>query len=109
MHCRVASLKSIEFKNRLGFDHFDIKLIKKQSVLKLVMDAFERENMQTQYNVLGYRIDIYFHDYKLAIEVDEKGHKDRSIDHEIKRQKDKEKDLSSQFIRINLMKKNLIT
>ena len=29
------------------------------------MDAFEGENMQTQYSVLGYRIDLYFHDYKL--------------------------------------------
>ena len=27
--------------------------------------------MQTQYNVLGYRIHLYVYDYKLAIEVDE--------------------------------------
>ena len=60
---------------------------KEQSVLKSVMDVFEGETMQTQYSVLGYRIDLYFYYYKLAIEVDEKGHKDRNIDHEIKRQK----------------------
>ena len=65
------------------------------------MDAFERENMQTQYSVLGYRIDLYFHDYKLAIEVCEKGHEDRNIDHEIKRQKAIEKELGCEFIRIN--------
>ena len=47
------------------------------------MDVFEGENMQTQYKFLSYKIDLYFLDYKLAIEVDEKGHKDRSIDHEI--------------------------
>ena len=51
------------------------------------MDAFEGENMPTQYNALGYRINIYFHDYKLAVEVDQKGHEDRNIDHKIKRQK----------------------
>ena len=51
------------------------------------MDAFEGENMLTQYSVLGYKIDLYFHDYKLAIEVDKNGHKDRNVDHEIKRQK----------------------
>ena len=34
------------------------------------MDAFEVENMQTQYSVLAYKIDLYFHDYKLATEVD---------------------------------------
>ena len=66
------------------------------------MDAFEGENMQTQYSVLGYRIDLYFHDYKLAIEVDEKGHNNRNIDHEIKRQKAIEKELGCRFIRIDL-------
>ena len=59
-------------------------MTKEQSVLKSIKDAFEEENMQTQYSVLGYKIDLYFHDYKLAIEIDEKGHKDRYIDHEIK-------------------------
>ena len=91
MHCRVVSLKSIEFKNRIGFNQYDIALTKEQLVLKSVMDAFERENMQTQYNVLGYRIDLYFHDYKLVKEVDEKGHKDRNVDNEIKRHKAIEK------------------
>ena len=47
------------------------------------MDAFEGENMKTQYSVLEYRIDLYFHDYKLALEVDEKGHKDRNIDNSV--------------------------
>ena len=42
-------------------------------------------------NVLGYRIDLYFHDYKLVKEVDEKGHKDRNVDNEIKRHKAIEK------------------
>ena len=65
------------------------------------MDAFEGENMQTQYCVLGYKFDLYFHDYKLTIEVNEKGHKDRNIDHEIKRQKILAKELSCEFIRIN--------
>ena len=43
------------------------------------------------YSVLDYRIDLYFHDNKFAIEVDEKGHKDIDIDHEIQRQKELEK------------------
>ena len=57
--------------------------------------------MQTQYSVLDYKIDLYFCDYKLATEIDERGHKDRSIDHEIKRQKAKEKELDCKFIRID--------
>ena len=51
------------------------------------MSSFKRENIQTQYNVLGYRTDLYFHDYKLAIEIDENGDNDRKIDYEIKIQK----------------------
>ena len=30
--------------------------------------------MQTPYSVLGYKIDLYFHEYKLAIEIEELGH-----------------------------------
>ena len=76
-------------------------MTKEQSVLKSVMNVFEGENMQTQYSVLGYRINLYFYGYKLAIEVDEKGHKDRNVDHEIKRQKTIEKELGCEFIRID--------
>ena len=46
-------------------------------------------------------IRLYFHGYKLVIEADEKGHKDRNIDHEIKRQKTVEKELGCEFIRSN--------
>ena len=43
--------------------------------------------MQIQYDVSGCRIDLYFHDYKLAIEIDENGHSDRNNGYKIKRQK----------------------
>ena len=54
--------------------------------------TFEGENIQTQNSVLGYRIDLYFHKYKLAIEVDELGNAERNIYNEIERQKALEKD-----------------
>ena len=57
--------------------------------------------MQTQYSILGYKIDFYFHEYKLAIEVDELGHNDRNIDYEIQRQRAIKKELGCVFIRIN--------
>ena len=47
MHCRVLTPKSIKFRSKLGFNQYYITLIKEQSVLKSVMDAFEGENMQT--------------------------------------------------------------
>ena len=52
---------------------------KEKTVISAIKDAFEGENMQTQYSVLSYRIDFYFHEYKLAVEVDELGHADRNV------------------------------
>ena len=43
--------------------------------------------MKTQYNVLSYRIDLYFHDYMVSIETDEKEHNNRNIDYEKKGKK----------------------
>ena len=40
--------------------------------------------MIEQYHVDGYRIDLYFPEYKLAIECDEFGHRDRDLEYEIK-------------------------
>ena len=57
--------------------------------------------MQTQYNVLGCRIELYFHDYKLAIEIDENGRSDKNVEYEIKRQKAIEEKLGGKFIRID--------
>ena len=49
---------------------------------------------------------MYFHDYKLVIEIDENGHSDRSIDYEIKRQKAIIQELGCKFIRIDPGKEN---
>ena len=65
------------------------------------MGSFEGENIQIQYNVLSYRIDLHFQDYKLAIEIDENGHSHRNIDYEIKRQEAIEQELGCKFIRID--------
>ena len=69
-------------------------------------NAFEVEDMQTQYSIWGYRIDLYFHKHKLAIEVDELVHADRNLSNETERQKAIEKKLNCIFIRINLDEKN---
>ena len=48
-----------------------------------------------------FRIDIYFSECFLAVEIDEKGHTDRDLIFEEKRQKALEKKLGCKFIRIN--------
>ena len=75
MDCRKTSAH--KFGTRLGLNQYDVILTKEQSMLTKITSSFEGENIQS---VSSYRIDLYFHDYKLAIEIDENGHSDRNID-----------------------------
>ena len=104
MDCRTD--ESCNLKRNLGFRLHDVINTKEQTVLESIKDAFEGEDMQTQYSVLGYRIDLYFHKHKLAIEVDELGHADRNLSNETERQKELEKQLNYVFIRINPYEEN---
>ena len=49
-------------------------------MLTKIKSLFEGENIQAQYKVLGYTIDLNFHAYKLATEIEEHGHSDRNIE-----------------------------
>ena len=51
-------------------------MTKEQSVLTKIMKVLATEKILLQHPVLGYRIDLYFPEHKLAIEVDEKDNKD---------------------------------
>ena len=93
--------ESCKFRRNPGLTLHDVINTKEQTVINSIVDAFEGENMQTQYAALGYRIDLYFHKYKLVIEINELGHNDRSADYEIERQKALERELNCVFIRIN--------
>ena len=53
-----------------------------------------------------FRIDIYFTEYSLAVEIDEKGHIDRDLKFGEKRQGALEKKLNCKFIRINTSREN---
>ena len=104
MDCRTD--ESCNLKRNLGVKLHDAINTKEQLIINSIKDTFEGENMQTQYTVVGYRIDLYFHEHKLAIAVDELGHNDRNIDYEIQRQKALERELNCVFIRINPDEKN---
>ena len=66
--------------------------------------VFEGKDNETEYSVLNYRIDLYFHKFKLAIEIDEFGHSNGNIGYEIQRKK-KEKSLVVNLLELMLMKK----
>ena len=58
---------------------------KEQTVIKSIKHTFEEENIQTQYFILGYRIDLNFHKHKLANKVDILGYADRNLSNEVER------------------------
>ena len=51
MDCRTD--KSYSLKKNVGFKLPDVINTKEQTIINSIKNAFEGENMQTQYNVLG--------------------------------------------------------
>ena len=96
--------ESCNLKRNLGFKLHDLINTKEQTVINSIKDEFETKDIQTQYSVLGYRIDIYFHKHKLAIEVDKLGHAGRNRCHGIERQKALEKEKSNHSIKSKCLK-----
>ena len=100
-----------EFKSNIGNIFVNEKILKEYSVKIYKIDPYfyehYRKKMQVDENGRKYilfKIDIYFIEYLLAVEIDEKGHTDRDLIFEEKRQKALEKKLGCIFIRINMSK-----
>ena len=92
-------------------EYFKIKiecssiLCKESEIGFAIKQTFQDRNIVSQYKVKFnenlYFIDFYFSDEKIAIEVDENGHKDRNQIEEKYRQKYIEDKLHCKFIRCN--------
>ena len=52
-------------------------LTKEQQTLSHIANVFKTEKFEDQFKVGPYYLDMYFTEYKIAIEADENGHKDR--------------------------------
>lgn len=79
-----------------------MKATKEQEFLEIIMKSFSHYKSITQYNVNGYLVDLYFPDFKLAIECDEYGHERYTRKNEDKeRQKAIERKTGCKFIRFN--------
>ena len=98
---RLPDSKTIKFRSDLGFNQINLILTKEKSVKKSIIDAFKGEDIRIQYIVLGYKINLYFYEHKLAIEIDELGHNDRNTDYETKREEGIKNELNCVFIRTN--------
>ncbi len=74
---------------------------KEANFLRIITASLNGFKFDFQYSVDGYKIDLYFIDLKLAVEVDENGHRNRSKHVELERQKYIEDKLGCEFIRFN--------
>ncbi len=97
---RCRKPEAVGFARFLGIDiENSLCMSKEQDTLSCITKAFKGEQMIDQYCVDGYRIDLYFPAFKLAIECDEFNHRNRDIGYEVTRQKHIEDKLKCQFIR----------
>ena len=100
-----------KFPNKALNDFFGVSIIdtglssKEAQIGTMISKSFKDKNIMSQYRVpcddSFYFIDYYFPDEKVAIEIDEFGHKYKSRYDEIKRQSYIEGNLHCKFLRCN--------
>ena len=101
-----------EVKSKIGTIFTNEKILEEKSVKIYEIDPYFYEHYKKNTSrwswskYILFRIDIYFTEYSLAVEIDEKGHTDRDLIFEEKRQKALEKKLNCEFIRINTSREN---
>ena len=83
--CRKSSKRFQNLKKQLGLDP-NLVTCDEQDIISVLQVAFEREIILTQYCIENKRIDDYFPEYKLGIEIDEYNHESRDFDYEKSRQ-----------------------
>ena len=83
--CRKSSKRFLEFKKKLGLDP-NVVTYDEQDIISALQVAFEGEIILTQYCIENKRLDAYFSNHKLGIEVDEYNHEGRNSNYEKSRQ-----------------------
>ncbi len=93
------TIESINLAKKIGIDVYRNKFTNIESdTIDCIIKAFSGKDMIKQYYILGYRIDLYFVDYKLAIECDENEHKYK-IEKDKRREEEIRAKLGCEFIR----------
>ena len=70
------------------------------------MSITENKTDENGREYILYRVDVYFTEYSLAVDIDEKCHTDRDLIFEEKRKEALEKRLNCRFVRINTSREN---
>ena len=98
---KSRSINKYKIISSLNIDMNIIYDCKESSYLRIISVSFKTFSQIFQHQIGSYKIDLYFPEYKLAIEVDENGHIDRCPIYEQERQKYLKKYLGCKFIRFN--------
>ena len=104
--CNSRKPNAIDLAKQLGinmFDNFYIPL--ETSLVHFLQEVYKEEKIILQHTVGPYKIDLYFSDYKLAIECDEYFHMFQKED-DIKREMYIKEKLGCEIIRFKQDKKN---
>ena len=103
----IAEFPQYKVISKIGNISVNEKILEEYSVKIYEIDPYFYEHYRKKIEVdengckyILFRIDVYFTEYLLAVEIDEKGHTDRDLICEEKRQKVPEKKLGCKFIRI---------
>ena len=89
------------FKNHNVLEEYSVRIYK----IDPYFYEHYQKNIQVDNNERKYilfKTDVYFTDFSLALEIDEKRNTDKDLIFEIKRQKALEKKLNCKFIKVNV-------
>ena len=89
------------FRAALDLKEHDIIITKEESTISKIMKVFAKEKIKLRHSVLDCYIELYFPEYRLAVEIDGKGHLDRDENKEKERENKIKETLKCEFIRIN--------
>ena len=108
----ISECPEHEVKSKIGNIFVNEKILEEYSVKAYEIDSYFQEHYKEKIQVdkngheyILFRIDVYFIEYLLAVEIDEKNHASRDLIFEEKRQEALEKKLNCKFIRINTNKR----
>ena len=109
----ISKCPEYEVKSKIGSIFVNEKIFEEKSVKIYEIDPYFYEHYEKKIQVdnndweyVLFRTDIFFTEYFLVIEIDEKWHTDRDLIFEEKREKALKKKLNCEFIRINTSREN---
>ena len=112
---KIPECPEHKVKSKIGNIFVNKKILEEYSVKIYEIDPYFYEHYRKKIQVdengheyILFRIDVYFTKYFLAVEIDEKGHTDRDLIFEEKRQKALEKNLVVNLLELIRVKKAMM-